>query len=116
MTLTNYPNGITSEGQPIPPILSSSTSTTYTFVLTDNGLWKLLNNASAIAATVPPNVFPVGAILMVEQYGAGAVTWTAGAGVTIHAAGGLVSTNGQYAVTQAYQSSANVWELFGNLT
>lgn len=115
---TNFQNGISSKGQPIPPTPDTSTATAYTFALSDNGLWKKLNNGSAIAATIPPNssvAFPVGAILTVQQYGAGVVTWTAGAGVTINSAGALVATNGQYAVSQAYQSAANIWELFGSL-
>lgn len=118
MTLTNFTNGISSQGQPIPPTPDTSVLTSYTFALSDNGLWKKLNNAGAIVVTIPPNsgvAFPVGAILTVQQYGSGIATWTAGVGVTIHSASSHVATNGQYSVSQAYQSAANVWELFGNL-
>jgi RAB protein geranylgeranyltransferase component A len=46
-----------------------------------------LNNASAITLTVPPSVFSANDIVNVAQYGAGQVTISQGAGVTILSAG-----------------------------
>src|SRR5581483_830988 len=72
----------------------------YQLVLTDVGKTVEYDNAAGGAITVPPHAtvpFPVGSVVRVLQFGAGAATITAGAGVTIHSKGGLVNTNGQYA-------------------
>lgn len=103
----------------IPPSVDLISGTTYTLVLSDDGLWKSCTNGSAVTLTIPPNSsvgFPLYSSVIIEQAGAGTVTITAGAGVTIQSAGSLVNTNGQYAVVQIFQKSTDVWSLFGNLT
>jgi len=95
------------------------TSTSYTFVIGDQSNIVACANGSAITATVPPNsdvAFPLGAELAVVQAGAGQVTLTAGAGVTLYAADSEVKTRVTYSMAYLYQSSANNWIVAGDLT
>jgi hypothetical protein len=68
--------------------LNAQTGTTYTLVIGDasNDLVQL-NNASAITVTVPPSVFSIGQQINLYQRGAGQVTFSQGAGVTIRSNG-----------------------------
>lgn len=95
------------------------TGTSYTLVLGDAGKRVSLTNGSAIALTVPPAVsvaFAAETEIVLRQGGAGTVTVTAGAGVTILSNGSKVALNGQYSyVTLKLSSTANTWDLFGNL-
>lgn len=98
--------------------ITSQSGTTYTLVLGDNQSKIQFTNASAVLVTIPPNAsvaFPVGAIVNLQQYGAGTVTIAAGGGVTLHAAGGLVATNGQYALASLIKDATDTWSLAGNL-
>lgn len=75
--------------------INAQSGTTYTLVLTDLGKDIRLGNASAITLTVPPNSsvpFPIGGMIVISQDGAGAVTATAGAGVTLRAPNGAATT------------------------
>ncbi len=95
------------------------TSTSYTFVIGDQSNIVACANGSAITATVPPNAdvaFPLGAELAVVQAGAGQVTLTGGAGVTLYAADSEVKTRVIYSMAYLYQSSANNWIVAGDLT
>jgi len=98
---------------------NAQTGTTYTFVLTDaNNTVVSLTNASAIAATVPPNssvAYPVGAILQFFQGGAGQVTVAAGSGVTINYTPGL-KLRAQNSFATLIQTAANTWLLSGDVT
>jgi hypothetical protein len=99
--------------------VNDQTGTTYTLVLADAGKWVRCSNASAIALTVPPNssvAFPVGTVVTISQAGAGAVTITAGSGVTINKRSALtLVTNGQYAVAGIMKSATDTWTAFGDL-
>jgi hypothetical protein len=67
--------------------LNDQTGTTYTLVLTDAGKTLTLNNASAVTVTVPANAsvaYENGTTICIVNKGAGAVTLTAAAGVTIN--------------------------------
>jgi hypothetical protein len=75
--------------------MNDQTGTSYTLVLTDNGKDVRCTNAAAVTLTVPPNssvAFPVGSVVLFSQGGAGAVTATAGVGVTLRAANGAATT------------------------
>lgn len=102
--------------------INAQTGTTYTTVLGDNGDLITLTNASAIAVTIPPNssvAYPVGAQLNFAQYGAGQVTFTQGAGVTIVSTGATASapkTRVQYSTATAIQTSANNWLVMGDIS
>lgn len=75
--------------------LNTQTGTTYTVQASDAGKVVELNNAAAIAVTVP-NSLPAGFNCILSQIGAGQVTVAAGSGATVHAFGGLKSP-GQWA-------------------
>jgi len=102
--------------------ITTDTSTAYTTVLSDNGKLITLSNASAITATIPPNssvAYPVGAQLNFVQLGAGQVTFTQGAGVTIVSTGATASapkTRAQYSSATAIQVSANNWLVAGDIS
>ena len=98
--------------------LNAQTGTTYTLALSDSGKFVTQSNASAIATTIPPNstvAFPIGTQVNLMQLGAGAITITAGAGVTLRSADSLVITNGQYSVATCVKIDTDEWVLIGNL-
>ena len=99
--------------------LNAQTGTTYTAVLADDGKLITCDNASAIALTIPPSssvAFGIGTQINIMQLGAGQVTITAGAGVTLRSAGTKVKTNGQYSVATCVKIATDTWVLVGNLT
>lgn len=67
-----------------------------------------VNSASTVAVTIPPDVFSVGAEVHIAQRGAGQVTLTPGAGVTIE---GSTSTPSQHSTLVAHMRAANVWRV-----
>jgi hypothetical protein len=98
--------------------LNAQTGTSYTAALGDDGDLVTLDNASAITFTVPPNssvAFGIGTQINVMQLGAGQVTITAGAGVTLRSAGSRLKTNGQYAVATCCKIATDTWVVIGNL-
>lgn len=97
--------------------LNAQTGTTYTLVMADGGEFVTLSNASAITATIPPNssvAFPVGTQVNLLQLGAGQVTVTAGAGVTIRSEGSKLKLKGQYATATCVKIATDEWVLLGN--
>lgn len=96
--------------------LNAQTGTTYTLVLADNAKVVTLNNASAIALTVPTNAsvaFPVGTQVNIIQLGAGQVT-VGGASVTLRSQGSKLKLNGQYSVATLFKIGTDEWVLVGN--
>ena len=90
----------------------------YTAVLTDAANVVEMNVATGNTFTVPPNssvAFPVGTQIDVVQYGAGQVTITPGAGVTIRSAGSLTKTRVQYSAVTLYKRATDEWVLNGDL-
>ena len=57
---------------------------------------------------------PIGGTVDVLQLGAGQVTMTAGAGVTLRASGGKVKTAAQYARVRATKIAADTWLVSGD--
>jgi hypothetical protein len=99
--------------------LNAQTGTTYTAVLGDDGKLVTCDNAAAIAFTIPPNssvAFGIGTQINVMQLGAGQVTITAGAGVTLRSAGSKLKTNAQYAVATCCKIATDTWVVIGNLS
>jgi hypothetical protein len=91
--------------------VNAQTGTSYTLVLTDAGKQVTMTNASASTLTVPPNssvAFDVGVVITVVQMGAGAVTLTAGAGVTINSLATSLAMS-QYQVATLVKQATNVW-------
>ena len=98
--------------------LNAQTGTTYTLALTDVAKVVTLSNAAAITLTVPPNgtvAFPIGTQILLYQGGAGAVTVSPGAGVTIQAQGSKDELFGQYAMAGLLKLATDEWVLFGNI-
>jgi len=99
--------------------LNAQTGTTYTAALSDDGKLITCDNGSGIALTIPPNgtvAFGIGTQLNIMQLGAGVVTITAGAGVTLRSNGTKLKTNGQYAVATCCKIASDTWVVIGNLT
>jgi len=97
---------------------NAQTGTTYTLVLTDVAKLVSLTNGSAITLTVPPNssvAFPTGTQILLYQGGAGQVTITPGAGVTINSQGAKLKLYAQYAVAGLVKVGTDTWVAFGNL-
>jgi len=101
---------------------NAQTGTTYTLALSDNGKLVTLNNASPIAVTIPLNssvALPVGAVIFMAEYGAGAVTISGAVGVTVVSNGATSAspvTRTTYSSVGCIQTSADNWLVVGDIT
>lgn len=101
--------------------LNAQTGTTYTLVLTDNGRLVTLSNASAITVTVPLNssvAYATGAIINVQQIGAGQVTIQGASGVTITSTGATATTpktRAQYSAASIIKTATDSWTVIGDI-
>ena len=93
--------------------IRSVAGTGYTLVAADAGAVVLTSNGSAVTVTVPPDVFEQGDIVMIQQYGAGQVTFAEGSGVTINSSDDLLSTRTQYAQVALECIGSNEFTLIG---
>lgn len=96
--------------------LNAQTGTTYTLVLTDNGRLVTLDNAAAITVTVPLNssvAFATGAIVNLQQIGAGQVTVAGASGVTVNGTG--TKTRAQWSAASLVKTATDTWTLIGDL-
>lgn len=94
--------------------INDQTGTSYTLALTDKGKDVRCTNAAAVTLTIPPNssvAFPVNSWLLFSQGGAGAVTATAGAGVTLRAPNGAATT-AQYDARGLEKIGADEWRVW----
>jgi lysophospholipase L1-like esterase len=101
-------------GAPVPVTKTAD----YTLVLQDQGGLIEMNSASAHVVTVPPNssvAFPIGTSIDLVRYGAGTLTVTPGAGVTIDSPAGVLTVGPQYGRARLYKRATNEWVLTGNL-
>ena len=99
--------------------INAQTGTTYTTVLADDGKLITCSNASAIALTIPPNssvAYGIGTQINIAQLGAGQVTITAGAGVTLNSSGTKLKLKDQYAVATCVKTDTNTRFVVGNLS
>ena len=97
--------------------LNAQTGTTYTLVLTDNGRLVTLSNAAAITLTVPTNAsvaYATGAVINIQQIGAGQVTVAGAAGVTVTGTGTKLRT--QYSAAALVKTGTDSWTLIGDLS
>ncbi len=101
--------------------LNAQTGVTYTFVLADNGKLVTLSNASAITATVPTNAsvaYATGAIINIQQIGAGQVTIVGDTGVTITSTGATATTpktRAQYSAASIVKTGTDSWTVIGDI-
>lgn len=99
--------------------LNDQTGTSYTPVLTDQ--YQVLitrSNASASTLTIPTNAsvaFPVGTVITVLNKGAGLLSISGAATVTVLSAGAVaaVPTLAQYKSAALIQVAANTWYVVG---
>jgi len=96
------------------------TTTPYTLQSSNNGQVVRMSSASAMTVTLPNN-FPVGWNCVVEQSGAGIVTFSAASGATLNTRGARNKTNGQYALASLYVTAnaggvAAIYTLAGDLS
>ena len=98
--------------------INAQTGASYTTVLSDDGKLITLDNAASITLTIPPNssvAYGIGTQINVMQLGAGTVTITAGAGVTLRSDGSKLKTNALYAVATCLKIASDTWVVVGNL-
>jgi len=95
--------------------LKTEAGTSVTGVALDKGKWIRFTAATAVTWTINTGIHAAGDEITIEQAGAGVVTVTAGASVTINSRGSLIATNGQYAVASLKCISTGVFTLVGDL-
>ena len=108
----------TSDVDALEKIIENEQTDNYTLVLTDNLKLVTVTTAGASTLTVPPNssvAFPIGAVIMVCQGGAGTVTITAGAGVTINSVDSALALTGQWAPCTLIKRATDTWLCTGSL-
>jgi 2-keto-4-pentenoate hydratase len=108
----------THTGARVPATVNSQTGTSYTLAIGDANNIVDMTNAGASTLTVPPNsavAFPVGTVVEGNQLGAGQVTLTPGAGVTINASPGL-KIAAQYGSYGLRKTATDVWVAYGRLS
>ena len=91
----------------------------YTLVTGDNSKFIELNFSSGNNIIIPTNTaqpFPIGAQIILSQYGAGQVTVVPDTGVTLRSSGGKTKTAAQYSVATLIKRVTNEWYLAGDLT
>ena len=94
------------------PVQNAQTGLSYTFVLADTTKTVTASNAAASAYTVPPQssvVWEAYTVLRLVNLGAGVVTLTAGAGVTLT---GTVTVP-QYGSVEIMRTASNAWTISG---
>jgi Ca2+-binding RTX toxin-like protein len=99
--------------------INEQTGTAYTLVGGDAGKLLKMNNAAATVLTVPPNssvAFDIGVTVTVVNYGAGQVTLTAGAGVTIYSYNAALNITGQYGQAVLTKCDTDLWVAAGLLS
>jgi hypothetical protein len=99
-------------------LINPQTGASYQLKATDASQYLRLTNAGAMQLVVPPNSavpIAIGDEFPFEQSGAGIVTVTAGAGVTINSRGGVMTTAGQFAVGMLKKTGPDTFTLTGDL-
>ncbi len=97
--------------------INAQTGTSYTTVLTDTDKLVTMDNASASTWTVPPNssvAYDIGTTIAIAQKGAGQVTITPGAGVTLNKPVGL-KTVAQWSMASIIKIATDTWIVAGHL-
>ena len=96
----------------------AETGTTYTLLAANLNQLVTLNNASAITLTVPPSVFSAGGVINIAQIGAGQVTLSQGAGVTINSTGATATApklRARYSAASIICTASNTFLVVGDI-
>lgn len=111
---SGFSSSVTSINASIIDTTVTAVTGTYTLLAGDKG--KLLQSTSATAyAFTVADVFTAGQRVDVIQDGAGQITFTAGSGVTLAAAGGKLKTNVQYSAVTIVCIGTGLYRLIGDL-
>ena len=114
-----FAGDVTVDGNLVDAInINFQTGTTYTLVLTDASKEVSLDNAAAIALTIPPNAsvaFDIGTQIIITQTGAGTVTVGPGGGVTINSASAMLDLYEQYSAAALIKQDTDIWLLVGDI-
>lgn len=99
---------------------NAQTGTSYTLVAADAAnKWVTCSNAAAITVTVPPSVFTTGNVINLQAIGAGQVTFSQGAGVTITSNGATSSApklRVQFSACSIICTGSNTFTIVGDLS
>ena len=96
----------------------AETGVTYTLIAANLNQLVTLNNASAITLTVPPSVFSAGDVINIAQIGAGQVTLSQGAGVTINSTGATATApklRARYSAASIICTASNTFLVLGDI-
>jgi hypothetical protein len=94
-------------------------TTSHTLAMTDAAKVLEMTNAGASVVVIPPSssvAFPDGSFVNITRKGAGAVSVTTGAGVTLLSKSSGRILSGQYSMATVYKSSDNSWILGGDVS
>lgn len=97
----------------------SNKTANHTLTLSDPGKTVVIDSASNLTVTVPPNSdvpFAIGHRLDVIRYGTGSVTFVQGAGVTINSKNSNKVIAARYSGATLIKYDTNTWILIGDLT
>ena len=113
-TATNVSAAINEVRNTLPATTEQAAA--YTLALTDAGNVVPVNNATAVAVTIPPNsavAWPPNTVINLSQAGAGQILITAGAGVTIRQADSQFKSAKQWAEISLRRRGLDEWVLTG---
>lgn len=102
-------------------VLTNTTAKTgdYTLALGDENTTILMDKATAVTVTIPTNssvAFAVGTQISFVQIGAGQVTFSGAAGVTLNSDNSKNKILVRYGVASLIKTATDTWVLFGQLT
>jgi hypothetical protein len=108
--------GTSASAYSLPPVNTPNvqSGTTYTFATTDAGGVVEFTSATAVTATIPANSaepFGIGSEIKVHQNGAGQVTFSPAAGVTLRGYSGKTKIAGQYGTVKLRKRATDEWVL-----
>jgi hypothetical protein len=96
---------------------TTTSATTDTLALTHAGGLRSYSASAAVAVTIPTNAsvaFPIGAAIILTQYGAGKVTVAGASGVTLRSADALYSTRVQFSEITLIKVASDEWLMGGD--
>jgi hypothetical protein len=99
--------------------IGNVSGTSYTLTSTDYGKELVFSNGSSITVTIPAEAttnFTIGQTFVLFQKGAGVITVSPAAGVTLRSKSNYVKTAGQYSELRLIKIASDEWALTGDLS
>ena len=100
---------------PVMSVAINSQTSAYTLTATDKSKMVIVTSSSTANVTVPPDVFSQGDVVYISRSGAGALSLTQGAGVTISGTPGL-ALRAQASVAAILCTGSNTFIATGDLS